>query len=54
MSSYSIDDIMFTLKKLDISFTRVQIWKQYNKFCEVNTTNMVVEEFASTRGPKTY
>jgi hypothetical protein len=49
VSSYSIDDIMFTLKKLDISFTRVQMWKQYNKLREVNTTNMDVEEFASNR-----
>jgi hypothetical protein len=40
---------MFTLKKLDISFTRVQMWKQYNKLREANTTNMDVEEFASNR-----
>jgi hypothetical protein len=32
-SSSAIVGIMSTLKKLDTSFTRAQMWKQYNKFC---------------------
>jgi hypothetical protein len=32
-SSSAIVDIMSTLKKLDTSFTRAQMWKQYNKLC---------------------
>jgi hypothetical protein len=35
---------MSTLKKLDTSFTRAQMWKQYNKLCEVSTVDMYVEE----------
>jgi hypothetical protein len=42
-------DIMSTIKKLDISFTRVQMWKQYNKLCETNTVDMNVEELMSHR-----
>jgi hypothetical protein len=41
--------IMFTLKKLDTSFTRAQMWKQYNKLREMNTTDMDVEELVSHR-----
>jgi hypothetical protein len=32
-SSSAIVGIMSTLKKLDTSFTRAQMWKQYNKLC---------------------
>jgi hypothetical protein len=38
---------MSTLKKLGISFTRLQMWKQYNKLHEVNIVYMNVEELAS-------
>jgi hypothetical protein len=41
--------IMSTLKKLDTSFTRAPIWKQYNKLREVNTVDMNVEELMSYR-----
>jgi hypothetical protein len=41
--------IMFTLKKLDTSFTRAQMWKQYNKLCEVNIADMDVDELTSHR-----
>jgi hypothetical protein len=44
-------DIMSTLKKLDISFTRVQMWKQYNKLRVVNTAGMDVKELSSHREP---
>jgi hypothetical protein len=40
---------MFTLKKLDTSFTRAQLWKQYNKFCKTNTANMYIKELMSHR-----
>jgi hypothetical protein len=48
-SGYSsvMGGIMSTLKKLDTSFTRAQIWKQYNKLCEPNTVDMDTEELAS-------
>jgi hypothetical protein len=39
--------IMSTLKKLDTSFTRAQIWKQYNKFRVMNTVDMNAEELTS-------
>jgi hypothetical protein len=38
---------MSTLKKLGISFTRAQMWKQYNKLREVNTVDMYDEELVS-------
>jgi hypothetical protein len=38
---------MSTLKKLDTSFTRVQMWKQYNKLREANTADMNAEELVS-------
>jgi hypothetical protein len=44
-----MSDIMSTLKKLDVSFTRAQMWKQYNKFHEANTVDMDVEELVSHR-----
>jgi hypothetical protein len=47
MSSSSMGDIMSTLKKLDTSFTRVQMWKQYNKLREANTADMNAEELVS-------
>jgi hypothetical protein len=47
MSSSSMSDIMSTLKKLDVSFTRAQMWKQYNKFHEANTADMDAEELVS-------
>jgi hypothetical protein len=40
---------MTTLKKLGTSFTRAQMWKQYNKLCEENTVDMYVEELMSHR-----
>jgi hypothetical protein len=40
---------MSTLKKLGISFTRLQMWKQYNKLHEVNIVYMNVEELTSHR-----
>jgi hypothetical protein len=40
---------MSTLKKLGTSFTRAQIWKQYNKLCETNTVDMDVEEWTNHR-----
>jgi hypothetical protein len=39
--------IMFTVKKLDTSFTRAQMWKQYNKLRAVNTVDMNAEELMS-------
>jgi hypothetical protein len=48
-SSSAIVDIMSTLKKLDTSFTRAQMWKQYNKLCEVNIADMDVDELTSHR-----
>jgi hypothetical protein len=41
--------IMSTLKKLGTSFTRAQMWKQYNKLHEANTADMDAEELASHR-----
>jgi hypothetical protein len=41
--------IMSTLKKLDTSFTRAQMSKQYNKIHATNTADMDVEELASHR-----
>jgi hypothetical protein len=38
---------MSTLKKLGISFTRAQMWKQYNKLREVNIVDMYDEELVS-------
>jgi hypothetical protein len=46
-SSSTICGIMSTLKKLGISFTRAQMWKQYNKLREVNTVDMYDEELVS-------
>jgi hypothetical protein len=42
-------DIMSTLKNLGTSFTRAQMWKQYNKLHEANTADMDAEELASHR-----
>jgi hypothetical protein len=47
--SFSMGGIMSTLKKLDTSFTRAQMWKQYNKLRETNTVDMDVEELVSHR-----
>jgi hypothetical protein len=49
-SSSTLGGIMSTLKKLDTSFTRAQMWKQYNKLREANTADMDAEELASHRG----
>jgi hypothetical protein len=46
-SSSSMNGIMPTLKKLGISFTRVQMWKHYNKLRKVNTADIDGEEFPS-------
>jgi hypothetical protein len=48
-SSSAMGGIMSTLKKLVTSFIRAQMWKQYNKLCEVNTAAMNVEELVSYR-----
>jgi hypothetical protein len=41
--------IMSTLKKLSTSFTKVQMWKQYNKLQDCSTVNMDDEELVSHR-----
>jgi hypothetical protein len=41
--------IISTLMKLSTSFTKAQMWKQYNKFCDRSTVNMDAEELASHR-----
>jgi hypothetical protein len=46
-SSSAMDGIMSTLKKLVISFSRAQMWKQYNKLHATNTTDMDAKELAS-------
>jgi hypothetical protein len=46
-SSSIIGGIMSTLKKLGTSFTRAQMWKQYNKLREANITDMEAAELAS-------
>jgi hypothetical protein len=48
-SSSTIGGIMFTLKKLDTSFTRAQMWKQYSKLCTANTMYMDVKELVTHR-----
>jgi hypothetical protein len=40
---------MPTIKKLDTSFTRAQMWKEYNKLRETNTADMNTEELVSHR-----
>jgi hypothetical protein len=46
-SSSTMDVIISTLKKLDTSFTRARMWKQYNKLCTANTVDMDTEELAT-------
>jgi hypothetical protein len=46
-SSSAMGGIMSTLKKLGTSFTRAQMWKQYNKILEANTADIDAEELAS-------
>jgi hypothetical protein len=46
-SSFAMAGIMSTLKKLGTSFSRVQMWKQYNKLHAANTVDMDVEELVS-------
>jgi hypothetical protein len=48
-SSSVMGGIMSTLKKLNTSFTRAQIWKQYNKLSTTNTANMDDEELTTHR-----
>jgi hypothetical protein len=48
-SSSKMGDIMSTLKKLSISFTKAQMWKQYNKLRDRSTANMDAEELTSYR-----
>jgi hypothetical protein len=48
-SSSTMDVIMSTLKKLDTSFTRAQMWKQYNKLRTANTADMDTEELMTHR-----
>jgi hypothetical protein len=40
---------MFTLKKLSTSFSKAQMWKQYNKLRGRSTVNMNGEELTSHR-----
>jgi hypothetical protein len=44
-----MNDIMSTLKKLNISFAKAQIWKQYNKLRDRSTVNMDEEQLESHR-----
>jgi hypothetical protein len=44
-------DSISTLKKLSTTFTKAQMWKQYNKLYDCSTVNMDVEELASHREP---
>jgi hypothetical protein len=46
-SSFTMAGIMSTLKKLGTSFSRVQMWKQYNKLHAANIVDMDVEELVS-------
>jgi hypothetical protein len=48
-SSSAMGDNISTLKKLDTSFTRAQIWKQHNKLRAANTTDMDAEELTTHR-----
>jgi hypothetical protein len=41
---YAVGDMMFTLKKLSTSFTKAELWKQWNKLKDHSTTNMDEEE----------
>jgi hypothetical protein len=41
--------IMSTLKKLGTSFTRAQLWKQYNKLRTMNTADMDAKELMTYR-----
>jgi hypothetical protein len=43
-SSSAMGGNISTLKNLDTSFTRAQIWKQHNKLRAANTTDMDAEE----------
>jgi hypothetical protein len=42
-------DILSTLKKLVNSFSRAQMWKQYNKLCTVNTADIDTKELVTHR-----
>jgi hypothetical protein len=42
-----MDSIMSTLKKLSTTFTKTQMWKQYNKLRDHSTVSMDAEELAS-------
>jgi hypothetical protein len=46
-SSSVMGGTMFTLKKLSASFTKAQMWKQYNKPYDHSTANMDDEELVS-------
>jgi hypothetical protein len=46
-SSSAIDGIMSTLKKLGTSFTKTQMWKQYNKVRTANTADMDIKELVT-------
>jgi hypothetical protein len=41
-SSSAMGGIMSNLKKLSTSFTRAQMWKQYNKLRTVNTADILI------------
>jgi hypothetical protein len=43
-SSFSMGDIMSTLKKLVTSFITMQMWKQHNKLCEANTAERLIKK----------
>jgi phosphoenolpyruvate carboxylase len=46
-SSSALGDIMFILKELSTSFTKTQLWKQYNKLKDRSTANMDEEKLES-------
>jgi hypothetical protein len=48
-SSIALGDIMSIIKKLSTSFTKAQMWKQYNKLRDYFTTSMDDETLESHR-----
>jgi hypothetical protein len=46
-SSSAVGGIMSTLKKLNTSFAKAQMWKQYNKLKDHSTVNMNEEKLES-------
>jgi hypothetical protein len=48
-SCSTLGGIMSTIKKLNTSFAKAQMWKQYNKLCDRSTVNMDDETLESHR-----